>query len=210
MQAWSPLISYSVRQGRSRGICHRWDFRFFRKFVASALPRLYHRGRLWAKGDEMPQPDKGGGRVPPPICKAFLLCNYALIERGSNRPSIIGVIDSVPVSFFPTRIPQMCAFIQLVDGIGQYEIALEFQDIADGAVLGRVGGIIADFPNRACKLNVHISIPPLPISKPGTYDAIVFANEEEIDRQKFKVIVPPPRKKGQKPPPQPTGEPEND
>ena len=136
------------------------------------------------------QEGESKGQIPPPKCKAILLCRYAMFEAGTGMPSIIGVISNLTVLQCPVKIPLMYAFIQLVDGIGRYEIVLEFQNVSDGQVIGRGVGPGVIFPDRPLRMNLLIPIPPVPIPRPGDYDLVVFANGQEIDRQKFTVSVP--------------------
>lgn len=133
----------------------------------------------------------GKGQIPPPKCKALLLCQYALVEAKTGRPSIIGVINNLTVPRCPIVIPPMHAFLQLVNGIGRYDIVLNFQDIAEGVVLRRGIGLSVIFVERLLKMNIILPIPPLRIPHEGVHEIVIFANEQEIERQKFAAIIEP-------------------
>jgi hypothetical protein len=147
---------------------------------------------------------EGRGQVPPPKCKAFLLCQHAIIEAKTSRHSIINILNNLTVPHCPIVIPPMHAFIQLTDGIGSYEISLDFQDIDQGVVMRKGIRLKVTFPERLLKMNIIIPIPPLRIPHAGIYEVVIFADEHEIERQKFAAVIEP---KGQAnaPPGDPAG-----
>jgi len=104
--------------------------------------------------------------------------------------SIIGVFSRFTVASLPTRLKPFCAFLQLAEGIGRYEIVVEIHDLQTDQVLARGVGSGIEFPERLTRLNITIPIRSLPVSHAGVYDLVVFANGQEIDRQQFKVVRP--------------------
>ena len=64
---------------------------------------------------------KPKGKIPPPACKALLLCDQTIIEAGSGKVSIIGAFTNFILPTFPGRTSPFTAFVQLADGIGRYE-----------------------------------------------------------------------------------------
>jgi hypothetical protein len=137
---------------------------------------------------------KRRGAVPPPKCKAILLCDQTIIEAGTGKVSVIGVFDSFMLPKVPFVSRPCTVFVQLADGIGSHTVEVEVHDLTNGVVIakGAVGPEIA-WPERPGKHNLLIPLPPLPISHVGEYDLVIFARNQEIDRQKFTVaVVPPP------------------
>lgn len=130
-------------------------------------------------------PRKKRGQKPPPKCKALLLCERTIIEAGTGNVSIIGVFDAFILPSFPNRTRPFTAFLQLTDGIGRYDIIVEIHDLQRDEVLGRGSGLGLIWPDRLVKVNLMIPIPALPLTHPGSYDLVVIANGQEIERQKF-------------------------
>ena len=64
------------------------------------------------------------GRLPPPTCKAILLCQMAIFEQGTGNPSLINIFDRIVLDSLPGKVSQ-CVFLQLVNGIGAYDIVVE-------------------------------------------------------------------------------------
>jgi|ERR1043165_2861325 hypothetical protein len=127
---------------------------------------------------------------PPPRCKAILLCEKILVEPRTKRLSLINVFRSLQLTVVPGQTAPMVVYVQLVDGIGRYDITLQIRDLAQDRIIGKGRGLKVFFPDPLSVHEVTLRIPPLPISHSGKYDVIVFANGQEIDRQQFTIVVP--------------------
>ena len=133
------------------------------------------------------------GVVPPPKCKAILLCERTIIEAGTGKVSLIGLFDGFIVPKIPGITVPCTVFLHLTDGVADhdYQIAIELHDLSDGKIIAKAGGPKVQWKDRLAKLNLFIPVPPLKVQHVGRYDFVVFANKQEIDRQTFGVIVPP-------------------
>jgi hypothetical protein len=131
-----------------------------------------------------PSPQKEG--KPPPVCKAILLCEQTTAEEGTGRVSLIGLIRTLTMAAFPGRSNRMKLFLQLVDGIGEYDIRIEVHDLSQDGVIARMWGPTISFPRRPFSHQLSLQLPTLPIPHPGRYDVVVLGNGKEIDRQQFR------------------------
>lgn len=77
-------------------------------------------------------------------------------------------------------------FCRITEAQGKYHISAEIQDLATGSAIAEASGPEIEIPNRLATANVIIPIPPMQL-KAGAYDLVMFANDTEIDRQKFVV-----------------------
>jgi hypothetical protein len=135
----------------------------------------------------MPEKPAANEDKPPPKCKAILLCESINRENDARRVSLIGLINSQSLAKIPGRTKPMNLYVQLVDGIGEYEVTISVDDLAeDQSIFRAKGGRIA-FSNRFLPVRLFSQIPSLPIFHPGRYDVVVFGNGIEIDRQQFSV-----------------------
>jgi hypothetical protein len=132
---------------------------------------------------------------PPPRCKAMLLCERTMVEAGTTKVTLIGLIAAHVMQQFPGRTPLMRTFLYLVDGIGEYDITVEVHDLADDRIIFRAKGRRISFPDRLASRLLFFSIPPLPILHPGRYDVVVLGNGKEIERQQFRAL--PVKKEGE-------------
>jgi len=128
------------------------------------------------------------GRIPPPKCKAILLCDQTILEAGSGKISLIGIFANFNVQKFPAVVAPFRAYVQLVNGIGRYEVVVEIHDLQKDKVLARAQGIGIEFADRFTTVNIMMPVPPLPLAHAGKYDLVVLANGQEIDRQQFTAV----------------------
>jgi hypothetical protein len=130
---------------------------------------------------------KPKGRKPPPICKAILLCDQTIVEAVTGKVSVIGIFNNWTISQFPAQIRPFVAFLQLTNGIGKYAISVDVRDLEAEQIIAqaRIAEII--FPNRQATINLMIPVPPLILHHAGSYDFVVLADGQEIDRQRFQV-----------------------
>jgi hypothetical protein len=127
---------------------------------------------------------------PLPVCKAILLCEQTTAEAGTGKVSLIGLIRTLTMTEFPGRSERIKVFLQLVDGIGEYDIRIEVHDLSQGGVIAKMQGPRISFMSRPATLQLFLLMPALPIPHPGKYDVIVLGNETEIDRQQFRARLP--------------------
>lgn len=137
---------------------------------------------------------KPRGAVPPPNCKAILLCEQTIIEAGTGKVSLIGLFDGFVVPQAPGVIRPFTVYLHLTDGIAghEYEITVEIHDLSNDTVVARATGPKVRWGDRLSRLNLLIPVPPMHVQHAGAYDFVVFANQQEIDRQKFGVTIPAP------------------
>lgn len=132
---------------------------------------------------------KKPGRKPPPKCKAFLLCQGTIIENGSGNVTIINAFSAFVVQKIPGQTGPFLIFIQLTDGIGEYDAEVEIVDLQDDRIIARaVSPAKLTFPARLTRINVMIPMPPLPVLHGGSYEIRVLGNKQLIERQVFDVV----------------------
>ncbi len=142
-------------------------------------------------------PDRRGGHTPLPICKAILLCDRVIHDSRTNTNSIIGIRDVFRMRRFPTGVASVSAFLQLVGGVGRYNISIEVRELQGNRMIARGQGIWMEFRNRLRPTDVVITIEPFRLPEPGDYEFAIYANGEQIDSQRFAaVLVQPPEPRG--------------
>jgi hypothetical protein len=139
-------------------------------------------------GGRMAKEHSGEGKKPPPRCKAFLLCDYALIEAVTGKVSVIGIFDNWKFPQFPSSTLPFMAFLQMIDGFGRYTVSGEVHDLQTDQIISQASVAEIAFPERRTKVNLTIHVPPLLLQHAGNYDFVVLADGQEIDRQQFQAI----------------------
>jgi hypothetical protein len=130
------------------------------------------------------RPDK-----PPPVCKAILLCDTVIQDAFTGKVSLIGLFEGFILRSMPGVTVPVIAFLQLIEGIGQYSLKVEVHDLANDKVIARAPPSAVNFPDRLARKQIIIPVPPLPMEHEGAYDFVVTADGKEVDRQQFKVVV---------------------
>src|SRR4051812_27049655 len=125
---------------------------------------------------------KQSSKKPLPKCKAFLLCERCIIEERTRCISLINLFDTFRLKTFPSRCPSFFAFVQLVDGIGRYQLEIEVHDLEDDSLIGRSEPIVAEFPVRPMRRSFSIPIRSLVLPREGRFDFILLGNGAEIER----------------------------
>lgn len=67
-------------------------------------------------GKEAEKKKKGG--LPPPMLLSLLVCDCAIIDVRTKKPSIIGVFETVGAVKFPATHPKLTVFFQMTNGRG--------------------------------------------------------------------------------------------
>jgi hypothetical protein len=131
------------------------------------------------------------GAVPPPKCKAILLCEKTIIEAGTGKVSLIGITDVFWVSTLPEAIQPFSVYLHLTDGIGEYQVSAEFRDLVDDVVIARAAIGTVKWDDRLARVALIMPVPPIEVQHTGTYDLIILADDQEIERRIFMVSIPP-------------------
>jgi len=130
------------------------------------------------------------GQIPPPKCKAILLCDQVIVDARTGHYTAVGIFDEFPTVAYPGKTRSFVIYLQLTSGIGSYAITLEILDLTDGTRIASARGPSIHFGDRSAKAHMIIEVPPLRLAHSGVYDFVVLANDQEIDRQQFSAPSP--------------------
>ncbi len=123
------------------------------------------------------------GKPPLPISKAFLICNRLSDDSKTGQTTLVGLPCVVVARFFPVAYP-LAFFARWASAHGVYQVEVQLQH-SEGEVLWRAGPpkpwLLTD-PLRDFDLKLSL-LPVFP--KPGSYDFVLLANDEEVSRQRF-------------------------
>jgi hypothetical protein len=127
--------------------------------------------------------------VPPPKCKAMLLCDRIIVEAGTAKVSIIGTFDSFNLACFPGYTVPFTIYVVLIEGVigHDYEISVDFYDLDENSLLSHSIGSKALWTERLSRISLAMPVAPILMEHPGGYDLVVLADDQEIDRQRLVV-----------------------
>jgi hypothetical protein len=140
-------------------------------------------------------PDEPSHRVavPPPKCKAMLLCDRIIVEAKTGKVSIIGCFDACNLASIPGYTIPFTIYVVLIEGVigHDYEIAVDFYDLDDNSLLSHSIGSRALWTEGLSRNSIAMPVAPILIQHPGGYDIVVLADDQEIDRQRLAVTYTP-------------------
>jgi uncharacterized protein DUF6941 len=134
---------------------------------------------------------KKRGRRPSPGCKAIVLCDYAIIEAGSGKVSLVGIFNQFTFATYPAPVPSFWLYVELLQGVRRYNLEVEIRDLTNDAVIARAKGIVAEFKDRMSRAQIMLRVREFVLQHPGIYEIAIIAEGVEIERQQFAAGIPP-------------------
>ena len=125
------------------------------------------------------------GSVPPPLCKAILLCERVDTDPITRQFNLHGVFDTFHLDSFPGCTIPFAVFPLLAGSQGGQEVWVEVHDLKSGHKLGHTSLALVPFPGRADCILQPFACAPLFLPSPGGYDLVVHGTAGEIDRLRF-------------------------
>lgn len=123
----------------------------------------------------------------PPTCKAMLVCDQVIVERDTEKISVIGSYTTLSLERASQQIGPFSIFLQLTAGSAECHVIIEVHDLRDGEVVSKSDPRQVHFEDRLEVLNLIASWPAIPIEHDGVYDVVAFADGVEIGRQRLQV-----------------------
>lgn len=124
--------------------------------------------------------------TPTPKPNAMLICDYVLIEKGSNKKSLIGIFENISAGKFPCVHHLMAVYIKLTEAQGSYRFRLELVDLRNNAIVGK-----AEIPkdvtieNPLMTHELVFELKGLKFEHPGEYEFRIFANDKIFGQKTF-------------------------
>lgn len=128
-------------------------------------------------------------RKPLPHCKAFLLCERVITEENTGYITIVSSLNDIMVPCFPAETQPLLAFLQMTQGIGEYDLLVEIHDLTTNEIIGRSNPFRLGWPTRFARMTLTARIPPLTFMHAGLYDFVVLLDRQEIQRQQVEVSI---------------------
>lgn len=124
---------------------------------------------------------------PTPVSIAFLICDQVIVDRDSNKKTIVGVFDRINVRQFPTMYAPLSLYARVIDAEGEYDVRIDYVKVADEAALARIEAK-AVARDRHAPAEFSFRLPPIPIPSAGEYEFRLWMNGRYIHRVKFNAV----------------------
>jgi hypothetical protein len=119
-----------------------------------------------------------------PICKSFLLCRQIFQDECTGEYLLLGPTNQIVASRYPV-LADLSLFMHWASAHGVYRLELQVRDL-EGNVVWRhrfERPYEAADPLRPTLIKLlHLDIP---CPRPGKYDVVMLANDEEVVRDVF-------------------------
>src|SRR5438128_1540977 len=124
--------------------------------------------------------------VPRPVALGMMLCDYVIVEKGTEKISLIGQFERFRLASFPGIAPAFCVFATLTGAQGSGTIELEIQDLA---TLQQIKGWtqVVQFPDRLSHVRVVFRVNNCTLPSPGYFQANLLVDGELVAQHRFEV-----------------------
>jgi hypothetical protein len=120
---------------------------------------------------------------PAPRCLTLILCDVLIMDRVTNKPSIIGATINIDSAAFPVASGPLWVFTEFTNGHGRFDFALRIMDPGEQPVFQSGFQIMLANPLDIANMAVQIATVKFP--RPGTYRLEIVDKDgvPQIDRR---------------------------
>lgn len=79
----------------------------------------------------LPMSEEEIQKLPPPVLLSVIICDTVIIDRITDKPSIIGAFETISAPKYPARHPRLALFCQLTNGHGKVKITVRLVDVQE-------------------------------------------------------------------------------
>src|SRR5947209_1425172 len=126
---------------------------------------------------------------PKPVAQGMTLCDYALIEQGTKKITLVGQFTHMRHSPFPGIASPFCVYSALIGGQGSCTITLEavlLRTLKRVYVLEQPG----TFSDRLTDLHVVFRVRQCPLPEAGAYQFQILVDGEWVAQRRILVLPP--------------------
>jgi hypothetical protein len=126
---------------------------------------------------------------PPPVVKAFLVCDQIIHDAQTGKKSLIGVFHELRALRFPAVHPMLWIYANLADAHGRYAFQIRLVDMARNHVLGKGEPPPIEIPGPLQTTELAAQLRNVTLPGQGTYEFQLLANDELIGTKAIRVAV---------------------
>jgi hypothetical protein len=123
--------------------------------------------------------------VPPPILLSAIICDTVIIDRISDKPSIIGAFETINAPRYPARHPRLVFFCQLTNGRSRTNVSIKLVDVEeeDKRLFEATGKY--EFKDIRQVANMTFDIGGIVFPHPGEYRFQIFVDDELLGERRI-------------------------
>jgi len=126
--------------------------------------------------------------VPRPVALGLTLCDYLVIEEGTRKVSLVGVLTKLTAEHFPYVPPPFFVHAALTDGLGAATIDLVATRLDTGEEIGLRRRTVR-FVNRLGELHVVFRINDWSFPVAGSYQITLLVDREWVAQRRIRILL---------------------
>lgn len=134
---------------------------------------------------------------PSPSGLAIVVCDQIIEDKLTSKKSLIGIFNNIAGQSFPCRHPQVCVFVSLTEGRGQYNARLRIVNEETHTAVADVSGQL-QFPDIHAVVELVFNLVGLVFPAPGLYSIEFYCDDALVLERRFNLTKVQP---GKGPPP---------
>jgi hypothetical protein len=123
--------------------------------------------------------------VEIPIVVGLMLCDQVIVDKDTNKPSLIGVFTGLAVQDFQEQ-QKFAAFVTLTNGRGLLEVELLVSRLDNGEHVYKQTYAVA-FPDPLAVVNVIIRVRNIVFPVTGWYNCEIRVRGEPLSQRRLHV-----------------------
>ncbi len=124
-------------------------------------------------------------KLPPPVLLSVIICDLVIIDRITDKPSIIGAFETISAPKYPARHPRLAFFCQLTNGHGETRITVKLVDVQQEDKTLFEGTIEQKFRDVREVANLTFNIGGMVFPHPGEYRFQIYAGTEFLGERRI-------------------------
>jgi hypothetical protein len=126
--------------------------------------------------------------VPAPVALGLTLCDHTIVEKGTNKVSLIGSFTKLAVESFPSVPKRFCAFAALTDGSGTATIDLVLSELDTDQEL-HAESTQVEFPDKLTEIQLIFQLEGWSFPAPGWYQLVLYVDGEWVAHRRVEVYL---------------------
>lgn len=119
-----------------------------------------------------------------PVIQSMEICDMIIQDKRTNKRSLIGIFHNIASASFPCLHPQLCVYIAMSDGRGDYSGILKLVHLEKNETIAEMKGKFqCKTPLSVVELNFEMR--PLPLPYPGKYSFEFYVDSNQICKRDF-------------------------
>jgi len=124
-------------------------------------------------------------KLPPPVLLSVIICDLVIIDRITDKPSIIGAFETISAPKYPARHPRLVFFCQLTNGHGKTRITVKLVDVQQEDKTLFEGTIEQKFRDVREVANLTFDIGGMVFPHSGEYRFQIYAGTEFLGERRI-------------------------